>query len=83
VGDVADADVIRFVIWAALLLAITVASTAVVTSEAEARAPAELSGRYLAWWAIASGVSILILSILGGLVVFQSTMATRSPAARR
>ena len=72
VSDVADADVIRFAVWLVLLLAIIVSSTAVVTHEAEARAPADLSGRYLASWAIASGVSVLVLSFLGGLLVFES-----------
>jgi hypothetical protein len=71
IGDVANAEVIRFGIWATLLLAVVVASNAVIVREAEARAPSHLSSHYVALWGVACGGSLLFLSLLGGLLVFR------------
>ena len=57
--------------WAGALVAITVASTAEIVRQAEARAPLDLSNHYLARWAIVSAGSILLVSLLGGLLVFR------------
>ena len=71
ISVVADSDVIRYIMWAGALVAITVASTAEVVRQAEARAPLDLSNHYLARWAIVSAGSLLLVSLLGGLLVFR------------
>jgi hypothetical protein len=63
---------IRFGAWLGLLLAAVIAASAVVVHQAEARAPADISGRYLAWWGVFSAASLLLLSLLGGLFVLRT-----------
>ena len=70
ISDVSNADVLRFGIWLALVAAISVASTAAIISEAEARTPRELTNHYLARWGALSGGSLVLLALLGGLLVF-------------
>jgi hypothetical protein len=71
IDDVADGEVVRFASWVVVMIATAAVSTAKIVSEAEAHSPVRLSNRYVVWWGVITLGSIVLLSILGGLLVFR------------
>jgi hypothetical protein len=71
VPNVSNGEIVRFAIWCGAVLAGGVAATATLVHAAKAQPPGSESAGWLVHWAAYSGPLVVLVSTLGGFLVFR------------